>query len=83
MDYTQFLNDVKTRDDYEVQTIARTYGINLSITEIRALRPLLNDISFHWILTGIPESFVKKVRNAIGDEKTEMLFRMYLDSTER
>ena len=23
MDYTQFLNDVKTRDDYEVQTIAR------------------------------------------------------------
>ena len=58
-------------------------ALTLSITEIRALRPLLNDISFHWILTGIPESFVNKVRNAIGDEKTEMLFRMYLDAQER
>ena len=81
MDYLQLLNEIKTRNDHEVQKIAGSYGINLSITEIRALRPLLNDISFHWILTGIPESFINKVRNAIGDKKTEMLFKMYLDST--
>ena len=68
--------------DSEARQIAASYGINLSVSEIRALRPLLDDISFHWFFTGIPESFMLKVQNAIGYEKTEMLFRMYLDAIE-
>lgn len=80
MDYMQFLNDLKSGSDYEVQTIARTYGIELSLSEIRALRPLVNEVSFHWVITGIPESFINKVRLAIGDDKTELLFQMYLDA---
>lgn len=80
MDYAQLLNEVKMSDDYEVQQLAKSYGVNLSVTEIRALRPLLNEISFHWIFTGIPESFVRKVGQAIGTQKAEKLFRMYLDA---
>ncbi|WP_438310961.1 hypothetical protein [Sporosarcina sp. FA9] len=79
MDYAQFLNEVKTRSDRDVQEIASTYGIDFEISEIQALRPLVNEISFHWILTGIPETFIEKVQSAIGFEKTEQLFRMYLD----
>ena len=60
MDYVQFLNEVKTRSDAEVKVIARSYGIDLSTSEIRALRPLLDEISFHWIFTGIPEMFINK-----------------------
>lgn len=80
MDFVQFLNEVRNSSDSEVKSIANSYGINLSTSEIRALRPLLDDISFHWIFTGIPESFIKKVRIAIGDKKTEMLLQMYLDA---
>ncbi len=76
------LNEVKTRSDSEVKTIASAYGVDLSTTEIRSLRPLLDEISFHWIFTGIPESFINKVRKAIGNKKTEMLFQMYLDATK-
>ena len=80
MDYVQFMNDVKMKSDSEVQLIARSHGIDLSKTEIRALRPLLNEVSFHWVFTGIPESFIDRVRMAIGDQQTEMLFRKYLDA---
>lgn len=82
MDYVQLLNEVKKSDDYEVQQLARSYGVDLSVAEIRALRPLLSEVSFHWIFSGIPESFVRKVGQAIGTKKAEALFRMYLDTTK-
>ena len=40
MEYGQLLNEIKMRSDEEVKVIARQYGIDLSISEIRALRPL-------------------------------------------
>lgn len=68
--------------DSEVKSLIKPYGIDLSTKEIRALRPLLDEISFHWIFTGIPEVFIKKVRIAIGDRKTEKFLRMYLDAMQ-
>ena len=82
MDYAQLLNEVKTRSDEEVRTLAWQYGVDLSLTEIRALRPLLDDVSFHWLFTGVPESFINKIRSAIGDKKTDILFQKYLDTTK-
>ena len=78
----QFLNEVKSSSDSEAKRIAASYGIDLSTPEIRALRLLVDDISFHWIFTGIPEVFISKVRIAIGDQKTEQLLRMYYDAIE-
>ena len=82
MDYAQLLNEVKMRSDEEVKTLAWQYGVDLSMTEIRALRPLLDDVSFHWLFTGVPESFINKIRRAIGDKKTDILFQKYLDTTK-
>ncbi|MFC6115824.1 hypothetical protein [Sporosarcina thermotolerans] len=79
MDYMRILNEIKTKSDQEAKMLADAYGINLSVNEIRALRPLLDEISFHWLFTGIPESFLDKVKNAVGDKKGEELFRQYLD----
>lgn len=81
MDYVQILNEVKMSSDSEAQSLAASYGLHLSTSEIQALRLLLDDISFHWIFTGIPETFISKVRSAIGDQKTEQLLRMYMDAT--
>lgn len=82
MDYLQFINQVKMSSDEEVKSISESYGIDFSLSEIRALRPLLDEISFHWLFTGIPDSFMLKVQQAIGREKTEQLFHMYLDATQ-
>lgn len=82
MDYVQFLNEVKMSSDSEAKSIAASYGIHLSTSEIQALRLLVDEISFHWIFTGIPEVFISKVRIAIGDQKTEQLLRMYFDATQ-
>ena len=73
------LNEIKMKSDKEAKLLADAYGIDLSINEIRALRPLLDEISFHWLFTGIPESFIAKVKYAVGDKKGEELFRRYLD----
>ncbi|MDN4609051.1 hypothetical protein [Sporosarcina highlanderae] len=79
MDYMQILNEIKTKSDHEAKLLADAYGINLSVKEIHALRPLLDEISFHWLFTGIPESFIAKVKFAVGEKKGEELFRQYLD----
>lgn len=75
MDYAQLLNEVKVKSDREVRVIAAQYGVDLSIAEIRALRPLLDDISFHWLFTGVPETFINKVRGVIGRKKPNNYFR--------
>ncbi|MBO0586516.1 hypothetical protein [Sporosarcina sp. E16_8] len=80
MDFAQLVNEVKSKSDDEAIIIAKQYGIDFSKTEIRALRPLLDEISFHWLFTGIPETFITKIRGAIGDKKTDVLFKKYLDS---
>jgi hypothetical protein len=82
MDYVQLLNELKTSSDYDVKAFASSYGIDLTTSEIRALRPLLDEVSFHWIFTGIPEVFIKKVRIAIGDRKAEQLLKMYFDAKQ-
>ena len=82
MDYVQLLNDLKISSDYELKTFASTYGIDLSTSEVSALRPLLDEVSFHWVFTGIPEIFIKKVRIAIGDRKAEQLLSMYFDARQ-
>ena len=82
MDYFQLLNELKMMDDREAQSMARYYGMDLSIREIRALRPLLDEVSFHWIFTGVPERFIEKVEKAIEKEKTRMLLEKYLDATK-
>lgn len=79
MDFMQMVNDIKMKNDTEAKRLADTYGIELSISEIRALRPLIDEISFHWLFTGIPESFITKVKSAVGEKKGEELFRQYLD----
>ena len=82
MDYAQLLSEIKMKSDADVKVIAKQYGIDLSISEIRALRPLLDEVSFHWLFTGIPDSFINKIRNTIGNQKTEILFKKYLDATK-
>lgn len=77
MDFMMFLNEVKMSSNVEVQSLAASYGVHFNLEEIQLLRPLLDDISFHWLFTGIPNDFIAKVEAVLGQEKTAELLEMY------
>lgn len=77
MDFLQFVNEVKTSSNQEVKSMAASYGLHFSIQEIEDLRPLVDEVSFHWFFTGIPQAFIQKVQQAIGAEKTNEILAMY------
>lgn len=83
MDFLNLLNDIQRKSDRDVQQLASFYEVNLSIEEIRLLRPLLNDISIHWYFTGIPNTFIHKVEKVIGPSKTAEFLKRYEESINR
>lgn len=83
MDFLQFLNEVKMSSDEEVKALAASYEVDFSIREIQLLRPLLDEISFHWLFTGIPQDFIDRVAQVIGYERTETFLQMYHDAIHK
>lgn len=82
MDFFQFLNEVKMSSDEKVQALAASYDVHFTIREIQLLRPLLDEISLHWVFTGIPSSFIYKVEQVIGSSKTNEFLQMYYNALE-
>lgn len=80
LEIVRLFNEVKQQNDREAQALAATYGVELSLAEIKALRPLMDYISFHWIVTGVPEWFINEVKAAIGNDRGEELLQLYHDS---
>lgn len=83
MDFLQFLNEVKVSSDEKVQALAASYEVHFSIQEIQLLRPLLDEVSFHWLFTGIPTHFIQRVEQVIGPQKTDDFLQMYYDATNK
>lgn len=79
LDYTRLLLEMKTRSDAEIHKMSRSYGLDFTVEEIQQLRPLLDEISMHWILTGVPESFISKVQRILGEKRTNQLLDDYLN----
>lgn len=79
LDYTRLLLEMKKRSDEEMLKMSKSYGLDFSVEEIRRLRPLLDEISMHWILTGVPESFISKVERILGQKRTHQLLEDYLN----
>ena len=70
---------MKSRSDEEMYRLSRSYGLDFSVKEIQQLRPLLDEISMHWILTGVPETFISKVSRVIGEQRTHQILEDYLN----
>lgn len=79
MDYTRLLLEMKKRSDDEMLKMSKSYGLDFTVEEIGMLRPLLDEISMHWILTGVPESFISKVERILGQKRTNQLLEDYLN----
>ncbi|WP_153733194.1 hypothetical protein [Sporosarcina obsidiansis] len=77
MDLLQLIQEIKQLSDAEAKQYAASYDVHLSVQEIQKLRPLLDEVSLHWLFTGIPTSFIEKISHIIGYEKTMLYLEEY------
>ncbi|WP_313234812.1 hypothetical protein [Sporosarcina ureae] len=77
MDLLQLIQEIKQLPDQEAVHYAASYGVELSIKEVQQLRPLLDEVSFTWLFTGIPSVFIEKITSIIGYEKTMLYMEQY------
>ncbi|MDV6377921.1 hypothetical protein ORD22_06550 [Sporosarcina sp. GW1-11] len=77
MDLLQLIQQIKMLSDDEAKRYAADNGVELSVREIQQLRPMLDEISFSWLFTGIPPAFIERVAQIIGYEKTILYLEQY------
>lgn len=77
MDLLQLIQEIKQLSDEEAVRYAAGYGVELSADEVTKLRPMLDEVSVHWLFTGIPASFIERVSAIIGYEKTMIYLDQY------
>lgn len=70
---TELLEQFLTKSDREIQEFAYSYGVKLSIEEIRRLRPIAENASITWLVTGIPQYVLHDIENIIGRKKLNQL----------
>lgn len=64
-------------NDAEIQRFMRKKtGVELSLSEIQQLRPLLASANMSWLLSGVPKDVLKRVDKVIGKEKRKALMRL-------
>ncbi|WP_052126056.1 DUF2624 family protein [Ureibacillus massiliensis] len=68
-----------TKSDKEIIKMAKEYGVELTVDEVRQLRPLAEKANITWLLTGIPEHVLKKAESILGKKKYKQYKKM-LDS---
>ncbi len=73
----EFIEAFLTKSDKEIVKFAKQYDVDLSVEEVRKLRPLVDKASFTWIITGIPKAFLKEVEKIIGKKKLKKLMKIY------
>lgn len=74
MDIMQLISEIRQKSDSEVEKMAKAYGVPLSKSEIKKLRPLLDEFSFHWLILGVPKSVIERIEKILGKEKTNKIF---------
>lgn len=75
----EFIEQFLTKSDKEIVKFARQYDVDLTLEEVQRLRPLSQKASVTWLITGIPNSFLKEVESIIGKKKLKKLLK-YLEN---
>ncbi len=77
MDLIEFVQIVKNKSDHEIAKMTKDLPVELTKNEIKDLRPILDQASFHWVFTGLPSSVKKEIAAVIGKSKAKTLFHFF------
>lgn len=72
---TELLEQFLSKSDREIQEFAYSYGVKLSLEEIRRLRPIAENASITWLVTGIPHYVLQEIESIIGRKKLKQLLQ--------
>lgn len=77
MELMEFIQDIKKKTDDEIATLTKAFPVSLTKNEVKELRPLLEQVSFHWVFTGVPSSVKKEIAKVIGKSRAKELFLFF------
>lgn len=72
-----FLQQLSQSTDKEVVAIARTEGFDISTSEVKKLRPYLEQFSFSWLFLGIPKEVLSEVEAVLGRKRSRQLIALF------
>jgi hypothetical protein len=77
MDLIEFIQESKKKTDDEIAAITKAFPVSLTKNEVKELRPIFEQASFHWIFTGVPSSVKKEIAKVIGKSRAKSLFLFF------
>ncbi|MEK4230008.1 hypothetical protein [Solibacillus sp. FSL H8-0538] len=78
MNKLEWLENLQTMSDEELQKFAQGEGLSFSLKEIKKLRKLFQNASVTWLFTGIPEDVFVRANGIIGEDRLKRLQRLLL-----
>lgn len=79
MNILELWESLLTKSDKEIRKLAKQYGVDLTIDEIRQLRPLAQRANFTWLVSGIPEDVLMQAERILGSKKFKKYKKMLDD----
>lgn len=73
----QFLQQLAQSSDKEVVAIARAEGFDITTSEVKKLRPYLEQFSFTWLFLGIPKDILLEVEAVLGRKRSRQLIALF------
>ncbi|MEX3745068.1 Nif11 family protein [Lysinibacillus xylanilyticus] len=73
----QFLQQLAQSSDKEVVAIARAEGFDITTSEVKKLRPYLEQFSFTWLFLGIPKDILQEVEAVLGRKRSRQLIALF------
>jgi len=73
----QFLQQLAQSTDKEIVAIAREEGFDITTSEVKKLRPYLEQFSFSWLFLGIPKDILVEVEAVLGRKRSRQLIALF------
>lgn len=71
------LHALKSMQDEELVEMARVEGLELTVREVKKLRPLLNEFSISWLFLGIPNDIAQQLNIVLGRKRSKQLIALF------
>ena len=71
------LHALKSMKDEELVEMAHKEGLELTVREVKKLRPLLNEFSISWLFLGIPNDIAQQLDIVLGRKRSKQLIALF------
>lgn len=74
-DINKFIQQLQTCTLKEFKTIVKGFDIDITDKELKAVHPLLKEISLSWVVFGVPLAIQQKLIQILGEQRAMDLYK--------